>query len=66
MSTIHRIFRIDVGNMPSHKAMERIEQFRESIDKCPDNYIDYFIPVKRDSGIKIIETEKCNCNCSKK
>lgn len=59
MSKVHRIFKIDVGNLPPQKAQEIIDKFKKEVSKKPENYFDYFIPVKKngDSGVEIIETE---------
>ena len=68
MSKVHRIFRIDVGRMPPHKAAEHLEKIKDEVSKeKPENYLDYFIATnKENSGIEIFETELCDCNCKHK
>ena len=65
MSTVHRIFRIGVGQLPSHKAHAYLERVKKDVEKeeIPDNYIDYFIGIRGDfdTEIEFIETEVCDC-----
>lgn len=63
---VHRIHYINVGNSPTNKAIDIIENYKKDIKELTESnshlghFIDYFVPIRdqNQSRIEIVETGK--------
>ena len=57
MRKVHRIFRVDVGNLSADKAQKFLEKWKKENVKPLKDHVDYMLPsTDGKNNIEIIET----------